>query len=160
MAAFFALGAVRLLVIDAIVPRRAGAMSTGLLINCRLQSEEDRDRRGECDRGGEPIGVLSDPVESLVRRDPVDVVPPVHGGLTPEVVHPASRTYKLPENVSAAEGAMVEPLAVGLQGQIRCAKAGLDPQKFSAHGLRSGYRTEAANRGIPLPEAMQQSQHK
>lgn len=31
---------------------------------------------------------------------------------------------------------------------------------FSAHGLRSGYLTEAANRGIPLPEAMQQSLHK
>ena len=28
------------------------------------------------------------------------------------------------------------------------------------HGLHSGYLTEAANRGIPLPEAMQQSQHK
>ncbi|MCD2185345.1 NAD(P)-dependent alcohol dehydrogenase [Rhizobium sp. GN54] len=41
--------------------------------------------------------------------------PPVHGCLTPEVVHPASLTYKLPDNVSAAEGAMVEPLAVGLQ---------------------------------------------
>jgi D-xylulose reductase len=41
--------------------------------------------------------------------------PPIHGCLTPEVVHPASLTYKLPDNVSAAEGAMVEPLAVGLQ---------------------------------------------
>lgn len=41
--------------------------------------------------------------------------PPVHGCLTPEVVHPASLTYKLPDNVSFAEGAMVEPLAVGLQ---------------------------------------------
>jgi integrase len=37
---------------------------------------------------------------------------------------------------------------------------GLDPTLFSAHGLRSGYLTEAANRGIPLPEAMQQSLHK
>ncbi|MEL4073557.1 integrase, partial [Ochrobactrum sp. GPK 3] len=31
---------------------------------------------------------------------------------------------------------------------------------FSAHGLRSGYLTEAANRGIPLPEAMEQSRHR
>jgi integrase len=31
---------------------------------------------------------------------------------------------------------------------------------FSAHGLRSGYLTEAANRGVPLQEAMQQSLHK
>jgi integrase len=42
----------------------------------------------------------------------------------------------------------------------RIAQAGLDPVQFSAHGLRSGYLTEAANAGIPLPEAMQQSLHK
>ena len=41
--------------------------------------------------------------------------PPVHGCLTPEVVHPAAFTYKLPDSVSFAEGAMVEPFAVGLQ---------------------------------------------
>lgn len=41
--------------------------------------------------------------------------PPVHGCLTPHVVHPANYTFKLPDNVSFAEGAMVEPFAVGLQ---------------------------------------------
>lgn len=41
--------------------------------------------------------------------------PPVHGVLTPEVVHPANYTFKLPEHVSFAEGAMVEPFAVGMQ---------------------------------------------
>jgi D-xylulose reductase len=40
--------------------------------------------------------------------------PPVHGVLRPTVVHPADFTFKLPDNVSFAEGAMVEPLAVGL----------------------------------------------
>lgn len=45
--------------------------------------------------------------------------PPVHGVLTPEVVHPAAFTYKLPGNVSFAEGAMVEPFAVGLQAATR-----------------------------------------
>jgi D-xylulose reductase len=40
--------------------------------------------------------------------------PPVHGVLRPTVVHPADFTFKLPDNVSYAEGAMVEPLAVGL----------------------------------------------
>lgn len=40
--------------------------------------------------------------------------PPVHGVLRPEVVHPADFTFELPENVSYAEGAMVEPLAVGI----------------------------------------------
>src|SRR5688500_14158515 len=41
--------------------------------------------------------------------------PPVHGCLTPFVVHPAAFTFKLPDNVSFAEAAMVEPFAVGLQ---------------------------------------------
>jgi integrase len=42
----------------------------------------------------------------------------------------------------------------------RCRLAGLDPNLFSAHGLRSGYLTQAAHDGVPLPEAMQQSQHR
>ncbi|APG86346.1 integrase (plasmid) [Sinorhizobium americanum CCGM7] len=52
------------------------------------------------------------------------------------------------------------PQSVNLILKSRCRQAGLDPALFSAHGLRSGYLTEAANRGIPLPEAMQQSLHK
>lgn len=40
--------------------------------------------------------------------------PPVHGCLRPGVVHPAAFTFRLPDNVSFAEGAMVEPLAVGM----------------------------------------------
>lgn len=41
--------------------------------------------------------------------------PPIHGCLTPFVVHPAAFTFKLPDNVSFAEGAIVEPLAIGMQ---------------------------------------------
>jgi D-xylulose reductase len=40
--------------------------------------------------------------------------PPVHGVLRPTVVHPAAFTFKVPDNVSFAEAAMVEPLAVGM----------------------------------------------
>lgn len=40
--------------------------------------------------------------------------PPVHGVLRPTVVHPAEFTFKLPDNISYEEGAMVEPLAVGM----------------------------------------------
>jgi D-xylulose reductase len=40
--------------------------------------------------------------------------PPVHGCLRPSVVHPEAFTFKLPDNVSFGEGAMVEPLAVGM----------------------------------------------
>jgi integrase len=52
------------------------------------------------------------------------------------------------------------PQSVNLILKTRCGQAGLDPEVFSAHGLRSGYLTEAANRGVPLQEAMQQSLHK
>ncbi|MGO9391210.1 site-specific integrase [Rhodoblastus sp.] len=52
------------------------------------------------------------------------------------------------------------PQAVNLIVKKRCARAGLDPFAFSAHGLRSGFLTEAARRGVPLPEAMRQSQHR
>lgn len=41
--------------------------------------------------------------------------PPIHGCLMPEVVHPARFTFKLPDNISFAEGALVEPLATGMQ---------------------------------------------
>ena len=40
--------------------------------------------------------------------------PPYDGCLMDYVAHPAAFTYKLPDNVSVREGALVEPLAVGL----------------------------------------------
>lgn len=45
--------------------------------------------------------------------------PPIHGCLTPHVVHPANYTFKLPDSVSFAEGAMVEPFAVGMQAATK-----------------------------------------
>ena len=50
--------------------------------------------------------------------------PPVHGCLTPTVVHPAAFCFRMPDTVSFAEGAMVEPFAVGLQA---AAKAKIAP---------------------------------
>lgn len=40
--------------------------------------------------------------------------PPYHGCLCEYVAHPAAFTFKLPDNVSYTEGALVEPLAIGL----------------------------------------------
>lgn len=45
--------------------------------------------------------------------------PPVHGILRPTCVHPADFTFKLPDNVSFAEAAMVEPLAVGVHAATK-----------------------------------------
>lgn len=52
------------------------------------------------------------------------------------------------------------PQSVNLILKRRVQQAGLDPRLFSAHGLRSGYLTETARRGIPMAEAMQQSLHR
>jgi integrase len=54
----------------------------------------------------------------------------------------------------------LDPKSVNDIVKQRAEMAGLDSREFSAHGLRSGYLTEAANRGIPLPEAMEQSRHR
>lgn len=54
----------------------------------------------------------------------------------------------------------LDPKSINDIVKQRAKMAGLEPREFSAHGLRSGYLTEAANRGIPLQEAMEQSQHR
>ena len=45
--------------------------------------------------------------------------PPVHGILRPTVVHPEAFTFRLPDNVSFGEAAMVEPLAVGVHAATK-----------------------------------------
>lgn len=45
--------------------------------------------------------------------------PPIHGCLISEVVHPAAYSFKLPDQVSFAEGAIVEPFAIGMQSAVR-----------------------------------------
>jgi len=40
--------------------------------------------------------------------------PPVHGCLADEVIHSAAYTFKLPDRLSFAEGALIEPFSVGM----------------------------------------------
>jgi integrase len=49
------------------------------------------------------------------------------------------------------------PQSINLILKKRCRLAGLDPADFSAHGLRSGFMTQAGRDGIPLVDAMRQS---
>jgi integrase len=60
----------------------------------------------------------------------------------------------------AIEERALTPQSINLIVKRRSAMAGLDPKEFTAHGLRSGYLTEAARQGVALAEAMQQSQHR
>jgi D-xylulose reductase len=63
-------------------------------------------------------------MEGLYNIDP-DVVfwatPPVHGCLRETVVHPAQFCFKLPPGMSPAEGAMMEPLAIGIEAAKKAA---------------------------------------
>ncbi|UIK20252.1 site-specific integrase [Rhizobium leguminosarum] len=54
----------------------------------------------------------------------------------------------------------IDPQSVNAIIKQRVELAGLEPGEFSAHGLRSGFLTEAAIRNIPLLEAMEQSRHR
>lgn len=51
--------------------------------------------------------------------------PPVHGSLANKVVHPADLCFKLPDNLSLEEGAMCEPLSVGVHA---CRRANIGPE--------------------------------
>ncbi|BDA83279.1 putative D-xylulose reductase [Aureimonas sp. SA4125] len=49
--------------------------------------------------------------------------PPIHGVLRSSVVHPEAFTFKLPDSVSFAAAAMVEPLAVGVHAVTKARAA-------------------------------------
>lgn len=51
--------------------------------------------------------------------------PPTNGSLANKVVHPANLCFKLPDNVSLEEGAMCEPLSVGVHA---CRRAEVGPE--------------------------------
>jgi D-xylulose reductase len=50
--------------------------------------------------------------------------PPVHGCMRDTVVHPGAFTFALPDNVSLEEGALVEPVAIGVYS---ASTAGIQP---------------------------------
>jgi D-xylulose reductase len=77
-----------------------------------------------CMEPGIPNFRSSEVLEGIYNIDP-DVVfwatPPVHGCLRETVVHPAQFCFKLPKGMSAAEGAMMEPLAIGIEAAKKAA---------------------------------------
>jgi D-xylulose reductase len=67
-------------------------------------------------------------LEGLYNLDPdlfFWATPPDHGCLRETVVHPAQFCFKLPKGMTAAEGAMMEPLAIGVEAAKKaCIKPG------------------------------------
>jgi len=70
-----------------------------------------------CMEPGIPDFMSNETLSGMYNLDPEVrfwATPPVHGCLRESVVHPANLTFKLPDNVSLEEGALVEPVAVGV----------------------------------------------
>jgi D-xylulose reductase len=71
-----------------------------------------------CVEPGIPGPYSAETLEGIYNLDPGVVFwacPPDHGCLRETVVHPARFCFKLPGGMSAPEGAMIEPLAVGIE---------------------------------------------
>ncbi|MDR1467751.1 MAG: NAD(P)-dependent alcohol dehydrogenase [Spirochaetaceae bacterium] len=71
-----------------------------------------------CMEPGIPKAFSAETMQGMYNLDPgvfFWATPPDHGCLRESVVHPARFCFKLPSPLTAAEGAMVEPLAIGME---------------------------------------------
>jgi len=126
------------------VPETAGdAQSAGL--PC-MSIQLGRTKTGDADDEGR-VFLIGPPVQAL--REWLERADISKGPL-----------FRAIDRWEGVEERALTPQSINLIVKRRCALAGLEPKEFSAHGLRAGYLTEAARRGIGLPEAMQQSQHR
>ncbi len=70
-----------------------------------------------CMEPGIPNFKSTETLQGMYNLDPEVAfwaTPPIHGCLRESVVHPGSLTFKLPDNVTFHEGALVEPVAIGM----------------------------------------------
>jgi D-xylulose reductase len=71
-----------------------------------------------CMEPGIPKAFSAETMQGMYNLDPgvfFWATPPDHGCLRESVVHPARFCFKLPPPLTAAEGAMVEPLSIGME---------------------------------------------
>ena len=108
-------------------PMVLGHEASGIILETGANVNHLKPGDKVCMEPGIPNPASSPYKMGMYNLDP-DVVfwatPPVHGCLRETVIHPGAFTFKLPENVSLEEGAMVEPLAIGLHSAT---KAGIKP---------------------------------
>jgi len=103
-------------------PMVLGHEASGIVIECGAEVTDLKPGDRVCMEPGIPDPESRASKLGIYNVDPAVrfwATPPVHGCLTPEVIHPAAFTYKLPDSVSFAEGAMVEPFAIGMQAALR-----------------------------------------
>ncbi|GIU32957.1 NAD(P)-dependent alcohol dehydrogenase [Shewanella schlegeliana] len=101
-----------------ILGHEAAGVITAVGANVKHLKEGDR----VCMEPGVPQPQSPETMEGIYNLDP-DVqfwaTPPYDGCCSEYVVHPAAFTFKIPEHMSYAEGAMVEPLAIGMQAATK-----------------------------------------
>ncbi|PJE29409.1 D-xylulose reductase [Pseudooceanicola marinus] len=103
-------------------PMVLGHEASGVVLECGAEVTDLKPGDRVCMEPGIPDPTSRASKLGIYNVDPAVrfwATPPIHGCLTPEVIHPAAFTYKLPESVSFAEGAMVEPFAIGMQAALR-----------------------------------------
>jgi integrase len=149
-----------------------GAILAKLLATCATDSLRDlRDRAilmvAFASGGRRRSEIAGLRVEQLTIEPPISVEngPPlpslaIHLGRTKTSSGESGSVFRAIGRWGTVSRRALDPQSVNAILKQRAEMAGLDSGEFSAHGLRSGYLTEAANRGIPLPEAMEQSRHR
>lgn len=98
-------------------PMVLGHEASGVVVRTgeNVTSLKEGDR--VCMEPGIPSPMSRAVMEGMYNLDPAVrfwATPPIHGCLRETVIHPAAFTYRLPDSVSFGEGAMVEPLAIGI----------------------------------------------
>ncbi len=98
-------------------PMVLGHEASGIVVETGLAVKNLKVGDRVCMEPGIPDYGSRETLRGMYNLDP-DVrfwaTPPIHGCLRETIVHPANLTFKLPDNVSFEEGALVEPLAIGV----------------------------------------------
>jgi D-xylulose reductase len=98
-------------------PMILGHESSGTVIEAGANVKNIKPGDRVCMEPGIPDFKSVETIKGMYNLDPAVrfwATPPIHGCLRETVVHPASLTFKLPDNVSFHEGALVEPVAIGM----------------------------------------------
>jgi D-xylulose reductase len=103
-------------------PMVLGHEAAGTVIEVGSEVEKLKVGDRVCMEPGVPNFESSETLTGIYNLDPdlkFWATPPYHGILRPTVIHPAALTFKLPDNVSYAEGAMIEPVSVGMHSVVK-----------------------------------------
>jgi len=98
-------------------PMILGHESSGTVVEVGANVKNLKPGDKVCMEPGIPNFKSIETLKGMYNLDPAVrfwATPPIHGCLRETVVHPASLTFKLPDNVSLHEGALVEPVAIGM----------------------------------------------